>query len=71
MDKVLELVFRNAAGTEVTINLPNPKDGLTNAVVKPVMENIVKADIFASKGNFALAQIVEARIRNTDVSPLA
>ena len=71
MDKVLELVFRNAAGTEVTINLPNPKDGLTNAVVKPVMENIVKADIFASKGNLALAQIVEARIRNTDVSPLA
>ena len=29
MDKVLELVFRNAGGSEVTISLPNPKDDLT------------------------------------------
>ena len=48
-----------------------PKHSLTNAVVKPVMENIVKADVFASKGGLALTQIVEARVRSTGVTPLA
>ena len=71
MEKVLELIFRNAGGSEVTISLPNPKDDLTNAIVKPVMENIVKADVFASKGGLALTQIVEARVRSTGVTPLA
>lgn len=70
MDKVLELVFRNGAGTEVTINLPNPKDGLKNTDTDPVMKDVIAKNVFNTKGG-ALSQIVGARIRSTDVTPLA
>ena len=70
MDKVLELVFRNGAGTEVTISLPNPKDGLKSTDTDAVMKDVIAKNVFNTKGG-ALSQIVGARIRSTDVMPLA
>ncbi len=70
MDKVLELVFRNGAGTEVTISLPNPKDGLKSTDTDTVMKDVIDKNVFNTKGG-ALSKIVGARIRSTDVTPLA
>lgn len=70
MAKTLEMVFRNAGGKEVTLSLADPREDLTLAEVKTVMENIITKQIFSSKtGDFA--QIVEARISSKDAVVLA
>ena len=70
MEKTLQMVFRNTSGREVTLSLPNPKDGLTAAVVKPIMQQIVDKQLFTSaSGDFA--QVVEARLKSDEVTPLA
>lgn len=69
MDKVLELVFRNGAGTEVTISLPNPKDDLKSTDTDTVMKDVIDKNVFNIKGG-ALSQIIGARIRVTDVTAL-
>jgi hypothetical protein len=70
MDKTLELVFRNAAGKEVTISLADPKEDLTKAQVDAVMEDIISRSVFTSKTG-DLTQIVESRIRTRDAVVLA
>lgn len=40
MTKTLEITFRTEQGKEVVLNLPNPKDGITLAVVQTVMNSI-------------------------------
>lgn len=70
MVKVLEMVFRNESGKEVVISLPDPKDDLTLAQVKPVMEAAVAKGIFTSKGG-NVNQAVEARIRSREAVVLA
>ena len=69
MAKVLELVFRNATGSEATISLPNPKADLTAAAATAVMNDVIAKDLFLTKGG-ALTQVVEARVRVTDVTAL-
>lgn len=70
MKKTLEMVFRNEAGSEVTISLADPKDGLTLAGVQAVMNDIIAQNIFTTKGG-DLADVVEGRIRVIDVTQLA
>ncbi len=70
MQRTLDMVFRNTAGKEVTISLPDPKDPLTLAEIQPVMDLIIAKNIFEIKG-LTLAQVVEARIRTTDTSVVA
>ncbi len=70
MAKTLEMVFRNESGKEVTLSLADPREDLTLAEVKTVMEDIITKQIFSSKtGDFA--QIVEARISSKDAVVLA
>jgi hypothetical protein len=70
MSKVLEMVFRNANGKESAISLPEPKEDLTLAQVRPVMQGLVDKKIFTSKGG-DLVQVVEARIRSKDVTVMS
>lgn len=65
MAKLLEMVFRNTSGKEVTLSLADPKDTLTDSQVKPVMQSMVDKGLFTSKSG-DLVQIVEARLRSRD-----
>ncbi len=69
MTKTLAMVFRDSTGKEVTISLADPKDDLTLAQVRTVMEDIVSRSIFATKvGN--LVEVQDARILSRDTITL-
>jgi C4-type Zn-finger protein len=69
MTKTLEMVFRSEGGKEVTLSIADPKDNVTLAEVKVVMEDIIAKKVFQSKtGDFS--QIVEARINSKDTAAL-
>ncbi len=70
MAKTLEMVFRNESGKEVTLNVADPREDLTLAEVRIIMEDIIAKQIFESKTG-DLAQIVEARISSKDTAVLA
>lgn len=70
MSKTLEMVFRNSGGKTVTLSLADPKDGLTLAQVKTVMEDLAAKQVFTSKTG-DLTQVVEARIVSRDSTVLA
>jgi hypothetical protein len=69
MAKTLEMVFRNESGKEVTLSIADPKEDLTLAEVKTVMEDIIAKQIFESQTG-DLAQIVEARINSKEMTVL-
>jgi len=69
MAKTLEMVFRSEGGKEVTLSIADPKENLTLAEVKTVMEDIIAKKVFESKTG-DLSQIVEARINSKDTAVL-
>ena len=69
MEKVLELVFKDAEGDKKVITVNNPKDGVTADEAKSAMDAIVAADVFETSGG-ALTEVVEARIKVTEVTVL-
>ncbi|MCC5464064.1 DUF2922 domain-containing protein [Pelosinus baikalensis] len=69
MAKTLEMVFRSEGGKEVTLSIADPKENLTLAEVKTVMEDIIAKQVFESKTG-DLSQIVEARINSKDSAVL-
>ena len=70
MTKTLEMVFRSAAGKEVTLSLSDPKEDLTLSQVKAVMQDVVTRNIFQVDGA-DLKDVVTARIRSRDTVNLA
>ncbi|SFM14399.1 DUF2922 domain-containing protein [Pelosinus propionicus] len=70
MAKTLDMVFRSDGGKEVTLSIADPKENLTLAEVKTVMEDIIAKKVFESKTG-DLSQIVEARINSKDTAVLA
>ena len=70
MEKSLQLVFKNAAGTTKIITISNPKENLTNAETDAAMQKIVAANVFNTIGG-DLVQAVEARVVNRNVQVLA
>lgn len=70
MTKTLEMVFRNVGGKTVTLSLVEPKEDITLAQVKAVMDEIVAKKVFTSKTG-DLIQVVEARIASRDSAVLA
>lgn len=70
MEKVLQLVFRNAEGRLYTLNVPEPKEDLTEAEVTAVMDLILAKDLFLTTGG-PLAAKVAARIASRDTVNLA
>lgn len=67
--KTLSMTFRNQAGREVEILVPNPKDGLTKAQVVLVMNNIISRNILTSSGGDLIAAL-EPIIKIEDTSAL-
>ena len=70
MEKSLQLVFKNAAGSTKLITISNPKDDLTKAQTDEAMQKIVAANVFNTLGG-DLVQAVEARVVNRNVQVLA
>jgi hypothetical protein len=70
MTKTLEMVFRSSANKEVTLAVAAPKEDLTLAAVKTVMQDIISKNIFSIKGA-ELVQFVDARITSKDSATLA
>ncbi|EYE87692.1 hypothetical protein Q428_12075, partial [Fervidicella metallireducens AeB] len=50
MAKSLQMVFQNQAGKNVSINVPEVKDNLTEAEVRPLMDLIISKNIFDTTG---------------------
>ena len=70
MSKTLEMTFRNEMGSPVTLSLASPKADLTLAGVQAAMQKIITKNIFTTTGG-DLTQIVEAQIREVNVTTLA
>ncbi|KYH28503.1 DUF2922 domain-containing protein [Neomoorella mulderi] len=69
LTKRLELIFQNAAGRRTTLAVQDPRDNLTEAEVRSVMELILARNIFTSPGG-DLTAIAGARIVTRDVTDI-
>ena len=67
-DTDLELVFRNAAGKKVSLNIEEPKTGIKKAEIDAAMQVVVENNIFNTSGG-DIVEAVEGRLRTvtTDV----
>ena len=67
-DTDLDLVFRNAAGKKVTLNIEEPKSGVTKAEIDAAMQVVVENNVFNTSGG-DIVEAVEGRLRTitTDV----
>ena len=67
-DTDLDLVFKNAIGKKVTLNIEEPKAGVTKAEIDAAMQVVVTNNVFNSSGG-DLVEAVEGRLRTitTDV----
>ena len=67
-DTDLDLVFRNAAGKKVTLNIEEPKTGVTKAEIDAAMQVVVTNNVFNTSGG-DIVEAVEGRLRTitTDV----
>ncbi len=64
MAKRLVMTFATAQGTNTSLSLDEPKDGLTEAEVRTVMQSIITQNVFnTTKGD--LAEIKSAEIITT------
>ena len=61
-DTDLDLVFRNAAGKKVTLNIEEPKTGVTKAEIDAAMQVVVDNNIFNTSGG-DIVDAVEGRLR--------
>lgn len=48
--KVLNLMFLNTLGRPFKIGINDPADDITEETVRPVMDGIVRTNVFASSG---------------------
>ena len=67
-DTDLDLVFRNAAGKKVSLNIEEPKTGVTKAEIDAAMQVVVENNVFNTSGG-NIVEAVEGRLRTvtTDV----
>ena len=61
-DTDLDLVFRNAAGKKVTLNIEEPRTGVTKAEIDAAMQGVVDNNIFNTSGG-DIVDAVEGRLR--------
>lgn len=69
MEKVLQLVFKKADGKQKMLNVTDPREGVTGEEARTAMQSVVDSGVFNADGN-ALTEVVEARLRSTDVTVL-
>ena len=61
-DTDLDLVFKNAIGKKVTLNIEEPKKGVTKAKIDAAMQMVVENNVFNSTGG-DLVEAVEGCLR--------
>ena len=61
-DTDLDLVFKNAIGKKVTLNIEEPKKGGTKAEIDAAMQTVVENNVFNSTGG-DLVEAVEGCLR--------
>ena len=61
-DTDLDLVFRNAAGKKVTLNIEEPKAGVTKAEIDAAMQVVVDNNVFNTSGG-DITEAVEGCLR--------
>ena len=61
-DTDLDLVFKNAIGKKVTLNIEEPKKGVTKAEIDAAMQTVVENNVFNSTGG-DLVESVEGCLR--------
>ena len=69
-DTDLDLIFRNAAGKKVTLNIEEPKNGVTKAEIDAAMQVVVDNNVFNTSGG-EITEAVEGRIRTTTLDVVA
>ena len=65
----LDLVFRNAAGKKVILNIEEPKAGITKAEIDAAMAVVVNNNIFNTSGG-DIVEAVEGRLRTITLDPV-
>ena len=68
-DTDLDLVFRNAAGKKVTLNIEEPKAGVTKAEIDAARQVVVANNVFNTSGG-DIVEAVEGRLRTTTLNPI-
>ncbi|MBO5605877.1 MAG: DUF2922 domain-containing protein [Acidaminococcaceae bacterium] len=68
-DTDLDLVFRNAAGKKVILNIEEPKTGITKAEIDAAMAVVVNNNIFNTSGG-DIVEAVEGRLRTITLDPI-
>ena len=68
-DTDLDLVFRNAAGQKVILNIEEPKAGITKAEIDAAMAVVVNNNIFNTSGG-DIVEAVEGRLRTITLDPV-
>ncbi|MBU5317277.1 DUF2922 domain-containing protein [Clostridium bornimense] len=69
MAKTLQMSFITAAGSKVSMNVPNPKDSITEEEVKTFMNLVKDKNIVETKGGDIIA-IDSAKIVETSTTSL-
>ena len=68
-DTDLDLIFRNAAGKKVILNIEEPKAGITKAEIDAAMAVVVNTNIFNTSGG-DIVEAVEGRLRTITLDPV-
>lgn len=69
MAKTLQMVFQNEQAKNISINVPEIRDNVTEAEIKGLMDLIVAKNIFTSLGG-NLVTLKEASIITRDVQEI-
>ncbi len=68
MQETLRMVFRNAEGRVVSINIPDPDSELTSAEVEAVMDSVVVKNVFMTTGGDIISKVrAEVVTRGVDI----
>ena len=68
-DTDLDLIFKNAAGKKVTLNIEEPKNGVTKAEIDAAMQVVVENNIFNTSGG-DIVEAVQGRLRTITLDPV-
>ena len=68
-DTDLDLIFRNAAGKKVILNIEEPKAGITKAEIDSAMAVVVNNNLFNTSGG-DIVEAVEGRLRTITLDPV-
>lgn len=70
MERVLQLVFKKSDDNQKIISVNDPREDVTAEEAHTAMQDLIDSDVFNAEG-IGLAEIVEARVKTTEVVVLS